>query len=107
MYLNEPRGISESKFGKYAYLIGRQENGMGTLCLEKEETQAYLYEAVKDLLSEVKDLGGFITITMSENPTHCNYRPGANCPICKNIPPEESAATLLHLQILFALNDFT
>lgn len=92
LYLNEPRALAEDKFGKYSHLIGRKENGVGTLCLEREETQAYLLNATKDLLADVQDLGGFITITMSENPTHCNYLPNTNCPICKNIPPEESAA---------------
>lgn len=104
LYLNEPRGISENKFGKYADLIGRKEDGVGTLCLEKGETQAYLYEAIRDLVSEMKDLGGFITITMSENPTHCNYRPNTNCPTCKNIPPEESAAKVNNI-IMQAIRD--
>ena len=92
LYFNEPRGVAQEKLGKYAHLAGRKENGVATLCIEKEETQAYLYNAVKDLLENVRGLGGFITITMSENPTHCNYRPRTNCPVCKNIPPEKSAA---------------
>ncbi|MBR2646622.1 MAG: hypothetical protein IKD47_03600 [Clostridia bacterium] len=92
LYLNEPRGLAIDKFGKYAHLMGRKEDGVATLCLEKAETQQYLYEAAKDLLEDVRDLGGFITITMSENPTHCNYRPQTNCPICKGIAPEKSAA---------------
>ncbi len=92
LYFNEPRALPESKSGKYADLLGRRENGYAALCFEKEEVSTYLYEAVKDLLQDVKDLGGIITITMSENLTHCNYRPGTNCPICKNIPPQRSAA---------------
>ena len=94
LYLNEPRALPADKFGKYTHLIGRNENGVGTLCLEREETKEYLFNAVKDLLEDVKDLGGFITITMSENPTHCNYFPRTNCPVCKDIPPEKSAATV-------------
>lgn len=92
LYLNEPRDLPLDGFGKYAHLAGRTENGRATLCLEQAEMQAYLYQAVKDLLQAVPDLGGFITITMSENPTHCNYRPHTNCPVCKHIPPEKSAA---------------
>lgn len=92
LYFNEPRGLAESKLGKFAHLMGRRENGYAALCLEKEETKKYLYNAVKDLLQNVKDLGGIITITMSENLTHCNYIPNTNCPICKNIPPQQSAA---------------
>ncbi len=92
LYVNEPRDLFENEFGKYAYLMGRRQNGRATLCLEQEETQKYLYEAFKDLLTEVPDLGGFLTITMSENPTHCHYLPDTNCPVCKNIPAEYSAA---------------
>lgn len=94
LYFNEPRALPENKFGKYAHLIGRKENGYASLCFEQEETRAYLYNAVKDLLCNVQGLGGIITITMSENLTHCNYRPDTNCPICKNIPPEKSAAAV-------------
>lgn len=92
LYLNEPRGVDAEKYKKYSHLFGRVENGIATLCLENKEVEEYLYTAVKDLFSEVKDLGGAFTITMSENPTHCNYVPGGNCPTCKNIPPEVSAS---------------
>ncbi len=99
LYFNEPRGLAEEKFGKYAYLMGRRENGFASLCFEKEETQKYLYDAIKDLFTAVPDLGGVLTITMSENLTHCNYRQGESgfyqvteCPVCKNIPPEETVA---------------
>ncbi len=99
LYLNEPRGLAEEKFGKYAYLMGRRENGFASLCFERKETQQYLYEAIKDLFTAVPDIGGVITITMSENLTHCSYRDSASniydtvlCPVCKNIPPEETVA---------------
>ncbi len=92
LYLNEPRGLPKDKIGKYAHLIGRTEGNTVALCWAREETKAYLYNAIKDLLQNVHGLGGFITITMSENLTHCNYRPYTNCRVCKNIPPEQSAA---------------
>ncbi len=94
LYFNEPRALAENKFGKYAHLIGRRENGYAALCFEQKETREYLYNAVKDLLLDVQGLGGIITITMSENLTHCNYRPRTNCPVCKNIPPEKTAASV-------------
>ena len=104
LYLNEPRGLAEEKFGKYAYLMGRRQAGFAALCLEKKETQQYLYEAVKDLLLDISGLGGIITITMSENLTHCNFRPNTNCPICRNIPAEESAAKVNNI-IMRAVRD--
>lgn len=94
LYFNEPRGLAEDKFGKYSHLIGRREKGYGALCFEQKETREYLYGAVKDLLCNVPDLGGIITITMSENLTHCHYTPDTNCPVCKNIPPERTAAAV-------------
>ena len=94
LYFNEPRALPEKKFGKYSHLIGRREKGLAALCFEQKETQEYLYNAVKDLLCDVSGLGGIITITMSENLTHCNYRPRTNCPVCKNVPPEQSAASV-------------
>ncbi len=92
LYFNEPRALAEEKFGKYSYLMGRRENGFAALCFEHAETQRYLYEAIKDLFSEIPEIGGVITITMSENLTHCHYRQNTNCPVCKNIPPEETVA---------------
>lgn len=104
LYLNEPRGIPKDKIGKYADLIGRKEGGEYGLCLERQEVQDYLYGAVKDLVTDAKELGGIMTITMSENLTHCNFRPGTNCPICKNIPPEASAAKVNNI-IMRAIRD--
>lgn len=104
LYFNEPRALPKDKIGKYAYLSGREEDGKVALCLEKEEVKKYLYSAVKDLLDEVQELGGIITITMSENLTHCNYRPDTNCPVCKNIPLERSAAEVNNI-IMKAVKD--
>ena len=92
LYLNEPRGIPKEKLGKFSHLAGREENGLVNLCIENLEVQDYLYNAVKDLFENVKGLGGVLTITMSENPTHCNYIPGNNCSNCKDIPAYVSAS---------------
>ena len=94
LYFNEPRALPVEMFGRYSHLIGHREKGFASLCFEQKQTREYLYNAVKDLLFEVPDLGGIITITMSENLTHCNYRPRTNCPICKTISPEQSAAAV-------------
>lgn len=104
LYLNEPRELPQAAWGKYAHLIGRKENGSACLCLENEQTQEYLYTAAKDLLLAAPDLGGFMTITMSENPTHCNYKPHTNCPVCKGISPENSAAKVNNI-LMQAIRD--
>ena len=108
LYFNEPRGIPEEKLGKYAHLKGTvirstqtpgidggdASNGVACLCFEQQEVRDYLYTATKDLFEDVKGLGGLITITMSENPTHCHFAAEKNCtcPVCKNIPVEKTVA---------------
>lgn len=104
LYLNEPRGIPVEKLGEFTHLAGRVENGIANLCIENSEVQDYLYSAVKDLFDEVPDLGGALTITMSENPTHCNYVSGNNCPKCKDIPAYLSAVKVNNI-IMQAVRD--
>jgi len=93
LYMNEPRSLpAEVVDPKYEELIGWRE--MRTLCMEKQQVRDYLYDAVRDLCESVQGLGGIFTITMSENPTHCNFAPDTECPTCKNVSPEISAATV-------------
>ena len=94
LYFNEPRGVAEEKLGKYAHWKGSISGGVAHLCFEQQEVREYLYSALKDLYTDVKGLGGAITITMSENPTHCNSHRNVNCPVCKNISAEKTAAAV-------------
>jgi len=102
LYLNEPRSLPKEFFDKYPELKG-QEVGDGEFCLctSAAEIKQYLYEAVKSIAENVPLLKGVMTITMSENPTHClcrtwnGLRPGkTDCPRCKNRKPEEAAAEI-------------
>lgn len=104
LYMNEPRSLPTERVGKYGNLIGHRERGQGCLCLSLRAVQKYLYEAVKDLLEAVPDLGGLITITMSENPTHCRYRTETTCPHCREISAEYSAARVNNI-LLKAIRD--
>ena len=99
LYVNEPRGIPTDKLGKYAHIAGSKNDGVAALCMEKQEVRDYLYTAVKDLFEDIQDLGGLITITMSENTTHCNCfgKKKCNCPTCKDIPAEKTAADVNNL----------
>ena len=90
LYMNEPRALPTDALPKYEQLIGWREKR--TLCLENAEVREYLYGAVRGLCEAASGLGGIFTITMSENPTHCNYLKETGCPVCKGIAPEESAA---------------
>ena len=88
--MNEPRALPVGVSDEFEDLIGWKS--VRTLCMEKREVSEYLYSAVRDLCESVKDLGGIFTITMSENPTHCNFVQGSECPLCKDIPAYVSAA---------------
>ena len=92
LYLNEPRALPAEADQGFERLIGWKERR--TLCMEQPEVRDYLYNAVRDLCASVKDLGGIFTITMSENPTHCNYVNGTECPICKNIPAQKTTSAV-------------
>lgn len=110
LYMNEPRFLPVDKIGKYAHLQGTTFRGKACLCFEKEEVRDYLYSAMKDLFTDVKGLGGVITITMSENPTHCNWAPIGGeadaqvCPTCGKLPAYRSAVAVNNV-IAKALRD--
>lgn len=92
LYLNEPRCLPTVDFKNFPHLKGHTIDGYSSLCLENEEVKKYLFDAVKQLCLAVPDLGGIITITMSENLTHCNSKRETNCPKCKYVKPQQSAA---------------
>lgn len=83
MYIDEPRALTKENAEKFPHLIGTVNDiGDHTLCLETEEVREYLFTAVRDLLSEC-NIGGILSITMSEYLTHCHAHNNCNCPRCK------------------------
>jgi len=100
LYLNEPRCMPLSFFKKYPHLQGetfRLKTDMDSapradaivnacLCTSTPEVQKYLTDSVSMLVREVPLLGGFFTITASENHTNCyshQLNGETNCPRCK------------------------
>ncbi len=109
LYLNEPRSLPAKFFEKYPELCGqRTDDGDFCLCTSKPEVRDYLYCAIKELAQSVPLLKGVMTITMSENATHCHSKKWAqgktDCPHCKNRAPEETAAEINNI-IARALKD--
>ena len=89
LYFNEPRAliVNELKNDEIkGHVLGGNEVA---LCLSKKEVKGYLYDAFYGLVSSVKNLGGIITITMSENLTHCLSKGKTNCSNCKGVLPYE------------------
>ena len=90
LYFNEPRCLSIDDIPQG--LKGSSDGKYGALCSSKQETWDYLYDATFDLMKEIPDLGGIMTITMSENLTHCKSKYVCNCENCKNVGAEMFAS---------------
>ncbi len=71
---------------------------MPTLCTSRPEVQRYLVQAVAGICRAVPDLGGFFSITASENLTNCwSHGQGARCPRCAGRRPGEVIAEVNRL----------
>ncbi|MBR3761868.1 MAG: hypothetical protein IKK59_03915 [Lachnospiraceae bacterium] len=86
LYLNEPRSMPESFFEKHPHMRGHKarENKI-CLCTSNREVQDYLTEGVAFICKEVPKIGGFFTITRSENVTNCYShcrQSNCTCPRC-------------------------
>lgn len=99
LYLNEPRCLPLSFYEKKPHWTGIDVTHLNTktICTTAHpEPLQWLEGAMKTLFTEVPDLGGVLTITMSENPTHCNYKFNKHeCPSCKNVPQEKIIAGVI------------
>lgn len=87
LYINEPRCMPLKFFENHKELKGRTDGRVASLCTSKDEVLKYLRYAIKTLCESVSGIGGFFTITCSENLTHCkSRREGSECPVCKDVP---------------------
>lgn len=104
LYFNEPRCMRTEDFEGLEEIRGRTEGAFSALCMGTERVRKYLYDAVFGLFSEVKGIGGVMTITMSENLTHCHSLKGGACPRCKGKTGYELSAQVNNI-IAKALRD--
>ena len=89
LYLNEPRSMPLAFFEKYPELRGHIQGGDACLCASTPEVQDYLKNAIESVCRAVPLIGGFFTITRSENLTNCYSHSGTSnkpctCPRCKD-----------------------
>ena len=90
LYLNEPRARPVSFFAVRPNLKGVAEGDFAALCTSVPEVREYLTSAVESICRAVPGLGGFFTITASENLTNCwSHGVGGPCPRCGKRPPAE------------------
>jgi hypothetical protein len=95
LYLNEPRACSVSFFATRPNLKGVQEGDFAALCTSVPEVREYLASAVESICRAVPGLGGYFTITGSENLTNCwAHGGGGACPRCGKRAPAEVISEL-------------
>ncbi len=95
LYLNEPRCMPLAFFDKYPELKGHTTDMYASLCLSDKRVLENLRKSVRSLCEAVPGLGGFFTITMSENLTHCKSISGNNCEKCKDIPASKQISDVI------------
>jgi len=108
LYCNEPRSMPISFFADKPDWQGHTEDGQGMLCTSHPDVQQLLSSSIAHLFREVPDLAGLITITMSENWTHCYSRAAGgvtNCPRCSQRKISEVVAEVNRLIIEGAVRE--
>ena len=96
LYLNEPRCMPLPFFEEFPQLKGAVHDQYAALCTSRPEVIEYLRSSVTKLCQDVPGLGGFFTITCSENLTHCKSRSEASeCPNCHDRSVGEMVSQVL------------
>ena len=97
LYLNEPRARPQAFFESHSELKGVVQGDHAALCTSAPEVQRWLGGAVEALCRAVPGLGGFFTITASENFTNCwSHHQGTGCVRCGGRGAAAVIAELLH-----------
>jgi len=92
-YFNEPRAMPEAFFEAHPGLRGATAGEYSTLCVRHPAVQQYLRDSVRLLCENVPLLGGFFTITASENQTNCHSHDYPEpCPRCAAYTPAQTFA---------------
>ncbi len=102
LYMNEPRSMPLSFFEEYPHLrgYGKEGKAYAALCVSTPQVQEYLYNGSKQLNQAVPGIGGYLTITASENLTNCYSHATAEtctCPRCKERTPSAVIADVNRL----------
>lgn len=93
LYMNEPRTMPNAFFDTHPELKGVTIGDHSTLCTGSPEVRDYIASAIETICNAVPHLGGFFTITASENPTNCwSHGRGGECPRCSSTGPAKTVA---------------
>ncbi|MEI6168249.1 MAG: hypothetical protein WCS52_13780 [bacterium] len=99
LYINEPRAMPADFFESHPDWKGMpSRDGLSfTVCTSCKPVLDALRNGVAELFRSVPELGGILTITMSENLTNCCSRPAditAPCPACSARGPAKVVAEI-------------
>ena len=88
LYINEPRSMPIGFFDDRSDIKGHVKGDSACLCTSAKKVQSYLKDSIEAICRAVPLIGGFFTITRSENLTNCYSHSGSasspcNCPRCK------------------------
>ncbi len=98
LYLNEPRCLPTRIFNDLPQLeplrgVDYSRNDTTSLCTSKPEVLDFVRSGCRHVFTEVPQLGGVFTISLSENPTHCHSKNrGGECKDCSQRPVPEVVA---------------
>ncbi|MBM3999650.1 MAG: hypothetical protein FJ297_08960 [Planctomycetes bacterium] len=95
LYLNEPRALpaKSTVFEHNPAWRGIEEQGYHAVCTSAPDVRAAIRDGIADLCRAVPELGGFFSITASENLTSCwSHGRGDTCPRCASRGPAEVIA---------------
>jgi len=104
LYLNEPRAMPPSFFEKHPGMKGSPGQGMTCICTSVPEVREWIAGSLEHVVREVPEIGGFFSITMSENLTNCFSHGGGwsgpapratGCPRCSRRSSWETIGELL------------
>ncbi len=93
LYLNEPRALPLSFYKERPALKGVVEGDYAALCTSDATVRAFITDSIAAICRAAPGLGGFFTITGSENLTNCwSHGNGRACPRCGQRSPGEVIA---------------
>ena len=101
LYINEPRFMPLSFFEKHPDIRGHIRGDGASLCTSTEKVRDYLRDSIEKICREVPLIGGFFTITRSENLTNCYSHSGDGnteclCPRCSKRSAPEVISELIN-----------
>lgn len=88
LYINEPRAFPADFYERHPDWAGVPlRHGGHSNCITRTRAPLqFMEEALHHIFTSVHGLGGVYALTMSENPTHCNfYWDKASCPFCRDV----------------------